>query len=80
MLDGYEKIYDNNGNLELENTYKNGELVDTKEYKINTYEEKPISVTNNSDTNVDNDLELKNKKFFDLCSRTLKTTRRLKRL
>ena len=38
---------------------------DTKEYKINTYEEKPISVTNNSDTNVDNDLELKNKNFFE---------------
>ncbi|WP_335992988.1 toxin-antitoxin system YwqK family antitoxin [Fusobacterium polymorphum] len=65
VLDGYEKFYDDNGNLELEKTYKNGELVDTKEYKINTYEEKPISVTNNSDTNVDNDLELKNKNFFE---------------
>ncbi|WP_338969076.1 hypothetical protein LDJ99_03785 [Fusobacterium nucleatum] len=30
VLDGYEKIYDDNGNLELENIYKNGELVDTK--------------------------------------------------
>ena len=65
VLDGYEKFYDDNGNLELEKIYKNGELVDTKEYKINTYEEKPISVTNNSDTNVDNDLELKNKNFFE---------------
>ncbi|WP_339008520.1 hypothetical protein LC567_03990 [Fusobacterium animalis] len=65
VLDGYEKFYDDNGNLELENIYKNGELIDTKEYKINTYEEKPISVTNNSDTNVDNDLELKNKNFFE---------------
>lgn len=65
VLAGYEKIYDDKGKLELENTYKNGELIDTKKYKINTYEEKPISVTNNSDTNVDNDLELKNKNFFE---------------
>lgn len=65
VLDGYEKIYDDNGNLELEKTYKNGELIDTKEYKINTYEEKPISVTNNSDTNIDNSLNIENKNFFE---------------
>ncbi|WP_338981610.1 toxin-antitoxin system YwqK family antitoxin [Fusobacterium nucleatum] len=65
VLDGYEKIYDDNGKLELENTYKNGELVDTKEYKINTYEEKPISVTNNSDTNINNNLNIENKNFFE---------------
>ena len=65
VLDGYEKFYDNNGNLELEKTYKNGNLVDTKEYKINTYEEKPISVTNNSDTNIDNSLNIENKNFFE---------------
>ena len=65
VLDGYEKFYDDNGNLELEKTYKNGKLVDTKEYKINTYEEKPISVTNNSDTNIDNSLNIENKNFFE---------------
>ena len=65
VLDGYEKFYDNNGNLELENIYKNGELVDTKEYKINTYEEKSVSVTSDSDTNVDNNLDIENKSFFE---------------
>ena len=67
VLDGYEKFYDDNGNLELENTYKNGELIDTKKYKINTYEEKPISVTNNSDTNINinNSLNIENKNFFE---------------
>ena len=65
VLDGYEKFYDDNGNLELEKIYKNGELVDTKEYKINTYEEKPISVTNNSDTNINNNLNIENKNFFE---------------
>ena len=65
VLDGYEKFYDDNGNLELENTYKNGKLVDTKEYKINTYEEKPISVTSDSDINVDNNLDIENKSFFE---------------
>lgn len=65
VLDGYEKFYDDNGNLELEKTYKNGELVDTKEYKINTYEEKSVSVTSDSDTNVDNNLDIENKSFFE---------------
>ena len=58
VLDGYEKFYDNNGNLELENTYKNGELVDTKRYDIeknilnknNNY----ISSINNNQNIVDN--------------------------
>lgn len=58
VLDGYEKFYDNNGNLELENTYKNGKLVDTKEYDIeknilnknNNY----ISSINNNQNIVDN--------------------------
>ncbi|PHI07898.1 DnaJ domain-containing protein [Fusobacterium polymorphum] len=63
VLDGYEKFYDNNGKLELENTYKNGKLVDTKEYtnipstntinfenylnNINTNNSKTKSSTNN---------------------------------
>ncbi|WP_338976448.1 DnaJ domain-containing protein [Fusobacterium nucleatum] len=58
VLDGYEKFYDNNGNLELEKTYKNGELVDTKKYDIeknilnknNNY----ISSINNNQNIVDN--------------------------
>ena len=58
VLDGYEKIYDDNGNLELENIYKNGELVDTKKYDIeknilnknNNY----ISSINNNQNIVDN--------------------------
>ena len=64
-LDGESFNFNEDGSLRSKAVYKNGELVDTKEYKINTYEEKPISVTNNSDTNVDNDLELKNKNFFE---------------
>ena len=58
VLDGYEKIYDDNGNLELEKIYKNGELVDTKKYDIeknilnknNNY----ISSINNNQNIVDN--------------------------
>ena len=58
VLDGYEKFYDDNGNLELENIYKNGELVDTKKYDIeknilnknNNY----ISSINNNQNIVDN--------------------------
>ena len=58
VLDGYEKFYDNNGNLELEKIYKNGELVDTKKYDIeknilnknNNY----ISSINNNQNIVDN--------------------------
>lgn len=58
VLDGYEKFYDDNGNLELEKTYKNGELVDTKKYDIeknilnknNNY----ISSINNNQNIVDN--------------------------
>ena len=58
VLDGYEKFYDDNGNLELEKIYKNGELVDTKKYDIeknilnknNNY----ISSINNNQNIVDN--------------------------
>ena len=58
VLDGYEKFYDDNGNLELEKIYKNGELVDTKKYDIeknilnknNSY----ISSINNNQNIVDN--------------------------
>ena len=58
VLDGYEKFYDDNANLELEKTYKNGELVDTKKYDIeknilnknNNY----ISSINNNQNIVDN--------------------------
>ena len=58
VLDGYEKFYDDNGNLELEKIYKNGELVDTKKYNIeknilnknNNY----ISSINNNQNIVDN--------------------------
>ena len=44
VLDGYEKFYDDNGNLESENIYKNGELIDTKKYDI----EKNILNKNNN--------------------------------
>ena len=58
VLDGYEKFYDDNGNLELEKIYKNGELVNTKKYDIeknilnknNNY----ISSINNNQNIVDN--------------------------
>ena len=58
VLDGYEKFYDDNGNLELEKIYKNDELVDTKKYDIeknilnknNNY----ISSINNNQNIVDN--------------------------
>ena len=58
VLDGYEKFYDDNGNLELEKIYKNGELVDTNKYDIeknilnknNNY----ISSINNNQNIVDN--------------------------
>lgn len=58
VLDGYEKIYDDNGNLELENIYKNGELVDTKEYDIEknilNKNDNYISSVNNNQNIVDN--------------------------
>ena len=65
VLDGYEKFYDNNGNLELENTYKNGELIDTKEYKVNNYEENPINEVSNLDTNTNNSFDSENESFFE---------------
>ena len=58
VLDGYEKFYDDNGNLELEKTYKNGELVDTKEYDIEknilNKNDNYISSVNNNQNIVDN--------------------------
>ena len=58
VLDGYEKFYDDNGNLELEKTYKNGELVDTKEYDIEknilNKNDNYISSANNNQNIVDN--------------------------
>ena len=58
VLDGYEKIYDDNGNLELENIYKNGELVDTKKYDIEknilNKNDNYISSVNNNQNIVDN--------------------------
>ena len=65
VLDGYEKIYDDNGNLELENTYKNGELVDTKEYKVNNFEENSLNKTSDSNINLENSLELEKESFFE---------------
>ena len=58
VLDGYEKFYDDNGNLELENIYKNGELIDTKEYDIEknilNKNDNYISSINNNQNIVDN--------------------------
>ena len=58
VLDGYEKFYDDNGNLELENIYKNGELIDTKEYDIEknilNKNDNYISSVNNNQNIVDN--------------------------
>ena len=58
VLDGYEKFYNDNGNLELEKTYKNGELIDTKEYDIEknilNKNDNYISSINNNQNIVDN--------------------------
>ena len=58
VLDGYEKFYDDNGNLELEKIYKNGELVDTKKYDIEknilNKNDNYISSVNNNQNIVDN--------------------------
>ena len=58
VLDGYEKFYDNNGNLELEKIYKNGELADTKKYDIEknilNKNKNYISSINNNQNIVDN--------------------------
>ncbi len=51
VLDGYEKFYDDNGNLELENIYKNGELIDTKKYDI---EKNILNKNNNYISNINN--------------------------
>ena len=58
VLAGYEKIYDDKGKLELENTYKNGELIDTKRYDIEknilNKNDNYISSINNNQNIVDN--------------------------
>lgn len=54
VLDGYEKIYDDNGNLELENIYKNGELVDTKRYDKNTSKKGSLNKNDNYNSNINN--------------------------
>ena len=54
VLDGYEKFYDNNGNLELENIYKNGELVDTKEYSTSSINTKNLKTTSKNEVQNNN--------------------------
>lgn len=54
VLDGYEKFYDDNGNLELENTYKNGELVDTKEYSTSSINTKNLKTTSKNEVQNNN--------------------------
>ena len=66
VLDGYEKFYDDNGNLELENIYKNGELIDTKEYKVNNYEENSVNEIDNLDTNAINNSNFENNKYYQI--------------
>lgn len=66
VLDGYEKFYDDNGNLELEKTYKNGELIDTKEYKVNNYEENSVNEVDNLDTNAINNSNFENNKYYQI--------------
>ena len=63
VLAGYEKFYNDNGSLESEKTYKNGELIDIKEYKVNSYKEKPINNIGNLDTNTINNSNFKNNKW-----------------
>ena len=66
VLDGYEKFYDDNGNLELEKIYKNGELIDTKEYKVNNYEENSVNEVDNLDTNAINNSNFENNKYYQI--------------
>ena len=66
VLAGYEKFYNDNGSLESEKTYKNGELVDIKEYKVNNYKEKPINNIGNLDTNTINNSNFKNNKWNNI--------------
>lgn len=54
VLDGYEKFYDDNGNLELEKTYKNGELVDTKEYSTSSINTKNLKTTSKNEVQNNN--------------------------
>ena len=54
VLDGYEKFYNDNGNLELENIYKNGELVDTKRYDKNTSKKGSLNKNDNYNSNINN--------------------------
>ena len=68
VLDGYEKFYDDNGNLELENTYKNGELIDTKEYddSKNTCVDEPKNISKNGVQNSDNDFSNNSNKIKEI--------------
>ena len=66
VLDGYEKFYDDNGNLELENIYKNGELIDTKEYddSKNTCVDESKNISKNGVQNSDNDFSNNSNKLW----------------
>ena len=75
VLDGYEKFYDDNGNLELENIYKNGELIDTERCNVkdinkkNTLNKNDNSSANNAHNTLDNtNKENKNLKNNDTSS------------
>ena len=77
VLDGYEKFYDDNGNLELEKTYKNGELIDTERCNVkdinkkNTLNKNDNSSANNTHNTLDNtNKENKNLKNNDNSSYT----------
>ena len=77
VLDGYEKFYDDNGNLELENIYKNGELIDTERCNVkdinkkNTLNKNDNSSANNAHNTLDNtNKENKNLKNNDNSSYT----------
>lgn len=63
VLDGYEKFYNDNGSLESEKTYKNGKLIETKEYKVNNFKEDSVNDISNLDTNTINNSNLKNNKW-----------------
>ena len=65
VLDGYEKFYNDNGDLESEKTYKNGKLIDTKEYKVNNFEENSVNKTSDSNINLENSVELEKESFFE---------------
>ena len=55
VTNGYEKFFDDNGNLEFEKFYKNGKLVDTKSYDINDTYNITDNTTKESNNFSDND-------------------------